>query len=255
MFVLSSLMFLSQSVSAADPVVLTGFRSYGTGCTNNSLVKVISEDFSSMSLLFSNMNVEDGYGGSRRCVGAFEIDLPPGQQLVITSLQYRGYVNLGPNAVANMRSVPFFNNGSTLAPQTSKDRKGRPSTKMVYSPGVVFSGGFREAIGLAPDRGNSPVEQDIFWEAGSDKMQMISPCGGKTTLYVVSDISVQSMDGEPVKAFATYDTTDLPVNRGKGPAERLPGQRYRLRMGACEHNPKIVQPPAYIIENAVKSDE
>lgn len=83
----------------------------GSGCEATQTSMSLSPDLQSLSLLFSNFNLELGAGTAqpeasllqKNCRVQVEIETPPGWSMAIKSVDYRGYAHLPEGATARHR--------------------------------------------------------------------------------------------------------------------------------------------------------
>ncbi len=188
---------LSQGVFA-QPV--DGIRHGGPGCPTGTLSAVRSPDGQVISVIFDRFSIESGgasafTGGRRlRCSMMIPITVPPGTQLAVYQVDYRGYANLPEGGYAMLSGEYSLGNRSVQILQ-----------RKVKGP---VDGNFQYTHTLGSGESG--------W----------GTCGGTTLLRVDATLFATTNDrNEP--ALASVDSTDgAPHQRG--------GLVYRLQKRRCK---------------------
>jgi hypothetical protein len=192
-----SMMAFGQ-IDASNP------RYAGSGCPQDTASIVFAPDNSAISILYSEMNVTSdmpavgrrgrlrpnlgGNGvsaGNRECIVDIDIRIPVGMQLELTSVDYRGFVDL-PNdqSYATINSMPYFIGG------TVDSAFGRMAGSQLIG-GTSFI-----------KRG--PLTDSVFWQAnyagqsirgnGFVSGKNISACRGQANLRIKTQTSTHTFD-------------------------------------------------------------
>ncbi|KAF2157344.1 hypothetical protein K461DRAFT_219803, partial [Myriangium duriaei CBS 260.36] len=121
----------------------------GTGCPAGTVASVISDDRTTMTLIFDQYVASIGTGVSvvenrKNCQLNVKIHYPPGFQFSLFSADYRGYAGLDKGVTGVQKSTYYFS-GQTQQCSTETDFKGpmsqdylthdvATSTSVVWSP-------------------------------------------------------------------------------------------------------------------------
>jgi hypothetical protein len=155
----------------------------GNGCPNGTMQVAFAPDNLSFTILFDNFvaDTQARDQGAMSCEANLPITIPAGQQMEITRVDYRGFVNVPQGARAFLQST--FN----------------------------FAGGEHDRVNLRYAF-NGPLQEE--YEVSSGAMNEghdvpkteVSPCGGQAQLHFLNAVRVQAPKGQ--EAQLTVDSID-----------------------------------------------
>jgi len=162
----------------------------GSGCEATQTAVSLAPDLQSLSLLFSNFNLELGAGTAqpeasllqKNCRIQVEIETPPGWSMAIKSVDYRGYARLPEGATARHRF--------------SYRTEGMPPAML------------REA----PLRG--PLDQDYFFRLEQPLSERRhTPCGPPNIRLVLNTHMSLRLGRERDTALLSLDSADMTLHQ------------------------------------------
>jgi hypothetical protein len=203
-------------------------RHGGSGCPEGTMRVVFAPDNLSFTVLFDRFVADTATGARERrdrmsCEATLPIQIPEGQQMEITRVDYRGFVSIPQGGRGSLHSVFNFVEDEDRIP-------GRP--------------GFGRGRGRWRDRDRINVRYNFFgpisenYEISTGTMNEgrgllqseVSPCGGEAQLRLRNDVVVISPQGQ--QAQLTVDSID-------GSANAV----YFVNWRSCQAQPPVVQPP------------
>jgi hypothetical protein len=190
---LASLLF-SVAQANAQAISAVGTQSYGGACPEGSYQVIWSPDMTTFTILFSKMNVSiPGVAPqeTQRAKCAISINLVVGGQVTVDRIDYRGFYQLDAGAYAMMSSQYFFENGAAAYIR---------GKSVSYMPSAMFAGGIRKSFA-------GPGLDNFTWTSSSaGSYTNLSPCGGPTTLDIITRLNVSSEN--IASAQANLDSAD-----------------------------------------------
>lgn len=166
----------------AGQVKIMGVTYGGTGCPQGTVASTISDDRSTVTLIYDSYVASIGPGISitenrKACQINLDIQYPGGFQYSILSADYRGYANIEKGVTGTLKSTYYF---SGLSPQSSTT--------------YTFDG---------------PVSQDYTKHDEADSTSVVwSPCGKPANLNVNSQVRLTSSSSK-ASGLLTTDSTDF----------------------------------------------
>ncbi|RXW14005.1 hypothetical protein EST38_g11851 [Candolleomyces aberdarensis] len=190
---LKALLPLALAISAipafANPIAaravpagfsITSISPSGTGCPPSSVFYVLNAGGTAFSIIFSEFSAEAGPGASagsdtKTCTLNLGVNIPAGYRFTLEAVDSRAFYHLDSQVKAS-REFAYSFSGSTGTGTTSSEVSG------------PLQGDF--------------AHTDAFDDAGP------SPCGGSTTLNLVSKISVDNTANTSGMGFVAIDAMD-----------------------------------------------
>ncbi|GAM83323.1 hypothetical protein ANO11243_013100 [Dothideomycetidae sp. 11243] len=169
--------------NAPDPsqVQIEGVSYGGSGCPQGSVASIISDDRTTMTLIFDSYIASIGPGvaiteNRKNCQLNINIHYPPGFQYSIFSADYRGYAGLDAGVTGTQKSTYYFS-GQTNQVSTESDLVG-------------------------------PMDQDyLFHDVAKSTSVVWSPCGAEGLLNINSQVRVAS-NNRQANGELTTDSID-----------------------------------------------
>jgi hypothetical protein len=190
---------------------------YGPDCDERNTVAVFAEDFSSFSLIFSELststdavknNKKKRVAPEKNCTISIAFEVDSGFQVEVDQVDYRGYINVPTSkTAASISSQHFFVNGSVLT------NNGRIlGNRLPASSGVAKVG---------------PFEGDVVWSSRYRNVgRHASACNGSEALALKLNLRASSRD-RAAEAFVALDTADANIsNRSVA--------TYRIQVKRCD---------------------
>jgi hypothetical protein len=180
----------SQQAVGPDPadVYIESLTYGGTGCPQGSVGQSMSDDRSNFTLVFDEFVASTGPGispheRSKECQLEMNLHVPSGWTYSVTSVDYRGYVQLDAGMKATLRATYSFDGVDILEPHrtfegpVSKDYLVHDSTPIqtqgVQAPcGVVTPLGIDSTLQIVP-RSNHTGEGQITIDSQDGKVTTI----------------------------------------------------------------------------------
>jgi hypothetical protein len=165
-----------------DDALELGLPEYGgTGCPEDTVSAVLSDDARSLSVLFDSYvaETEEGVKRSRAsCSLAIPLHIPHGLSVSMYQVDYRGFADI-PHGGKGQFNAEYFFAGSR-----------GPSTVRTFPSGFSDDFLFRNHVGV----------EAVVW----------SRCGSDTIARVNTSITAQkNRAGSPEEAFVAVDSTDV----------------------------------------------
>ncbi|KAJ4334459.1 hypothetical protein N0V95_009162 [Ascochyta clinopodiicola] len=175
--------FQGGDAPAPGQVKITKVGTGGTGCPQGTVSSVISDDRSTMTLIYDTYVASIGPNIAvteqrKNCQLTVELEYPGGFQYSILSADYRGYANIEKGISGTLKSTYYF---AGLAPQTSTQ--------------YDFVG---------------PVTGDYVKHDEADSTSTVmSPCGSKGNLLNINSQIRLTSSNPKATGLLTTDSTDL----------------------------------------------
>lgn len=172
-----------------------GQLSYGgNGCPAGTMQAVFAPDNLSFTILFDKFvadttTAKNGRVDVMSCDAVLPITIPPGQQMEITRVDYRGFANIPAGGRGLLQSS--FNFVGTRQFQQFDDPRDRINFRFNFS-GPVADNYELSSGSMNKGRGMSQTE--------------VSPCGGQASLVIRNTVQVVSSGGQ--QAQLTVDSID-----------------------------------------------
>lgn len=195
-------------------------RFVGNGCPAGSMRVVWAPDLLSFTILFDQFVADNSDARGRRdrtsCVAELPLEIPEGQQIEITRVDYRGFVSIPVGGRGNHHSVFNF----VDVDQRGRNQRDRDRINLRFQFRGPIEEGYELSSGdMAGGRKRPETE--------------VSPCGGPALLKVKNDVTVVSPRGQA--AMLTVDSVDGSANaiyyvnwracRSEGRGENRGGRR------------------------------
>lgn len=169
-------------------------RHAGNGCPEGTMRVVFAPDNLSFTVLFDQFVADTATNQRGRrdrmgCEALLPVQIPEGQQMEITRVDYRGFVGVPAGGRATLHSVFNFVEG--------RGRKDRDRINIRYA----FTGPLAENYELSTG--------DMTAKRGSQHTET-SPCGGEALLKLKNEVMVMAPKGE--QASLTVDSIDGSAN-------------------------------------------
>lgn len=168
----------------------------GSGCPNNAtaptMVSSISDDGTTMSLLFSEFGIEvvgaprkPGALKRKNCGVNAKIHVPHGLSFAIAEVSYRGFAALEQGVVAQQNSSYWIQGASLNAPTARSTFQG---PQYEYGDIIQFADVFQVA--------------SLVW----------SPCGQDTNFVLNSDLRINNFANPTASGQVALDSTDAKID-------------------------------------------
>jgi hypothetical protein len=181
---------LSASAEARKPaatpdpnsVTIQSVKYSGTGCPKGSLSAAITDDAQTFIFIFSSFFAQVGPGVSpsdsnRQCQIHLQLNVPPNWSYALTTVDYRGYVQIDPSLQAT-QATTFHMSGES------------PDSTIPFN----WNGPMDSEYGVTDIGGNSPP----YW----------SRCGGGKNLMIRTDLSIDNSGNSNGTGLLELDATD-----------------------------------------------
>ncbi|RKO90689.1 hypothetical protein BDK51DRAFT_25448 [Blyttiomyces helicus] len=160
----------------------------GTGCPQGTVSQNFNDDRTGWTLIFDEFVANAGPGqpifaDRQNCQLSINVHLPAGWQYSVSTVDYRGFIQLDPNVIASQQSTYFFQ-------------------------GVLDSVSAKSQW-VGPQDGYNYAVQDSFTTTST----VLSPCGGSAVVGIDTQIFVDNSRNHQGQGQMTTDSIDSKVTQ------------------------------------------